>query len=474
MHVQRLSPTDTAFLLMERRHMPLHVGGLVLLQPPKDAPPDFAAQLAGRLLQSAQAARPFNLRPQSRFGLSFWETDSTFDINQHLVHLALPKPGRIRELLAMCSRVHAQHLDRAYPLWRMYLIEGLEDGRIAMFFKIHHSVVDGVAAMRLMMKSMSPDAEESAQMPPTWEMAPRHREPALPLSGAATSPMGVLAGLSRGGLASVPKVFSNLKQTWQDRRQGNPDVVTSTQAPRSILNQPVTASRRFAAQSYATSRFKAIAAHVGGTTNDVVLAVCAAALRSYLIEQEALPEQPLVAVVPVSIRRDEGDSGNEIAFAMVNLATHLADPLARLQAIKGCMDYNKARFKTMSPAELQAYAVAQLVPGALNMLTGFKPDRVPANLVISHVPGPRQAMYWQGCRLDGIYPASLVIDGFALNITVISRHDNVDFGLIGCRRTVPSLQRLLDYFEGGIAELEQAVQQQAPKPKRRVREASVV
>jgi diacylglycerol O-acyltransferase len=455
--VQRLSPTDTAFLLMERRHMPLHVGGLMMLKPPEDAPPDFAAQLAARLLLSVQASRPFNLRPQSRFGLSFWETDSTFDINQHLVHLALPKPGRIRELLAMCSRVHSQHLDRAYPLWRMYLIEGLEDGRIAVFFKIHHSVVDGVAAMRLIMKSMSDSPEESARMPPTWEMAPRRREAAMPISGAATSPLGVLSGLSRSGMSAVPNVFNHLKQTWQDRRHGNPDVVTSTQAPRCLLNQPITASRRFAAQSYATPRFRNVAAAVGGTINDVVLAVCAAALRSYLVELEALPAQPLVAVVPVSIRRDDGDSGNEIAFAMVNLATHLADPLERLQSIKACMDYSKARFKQLSPAELQAYAVAQLVPGALSMLTGLAPGRVPANLVISHVPGPRQDMYWQGCKLDGMYPASLIIDGFAFNITVISRHDFVDFGLIGCRRTLPSLQRLLDHIENGLAELEEAV-----------------
>lgn len=194
--------------------MPLHVGGLMMLKPPADAPPDFAAQMASRLLQSVQASRPFNLRPQSRFGLSFWETDSTFDINQHLVHLALPKPGRIRELLAMCSRVHSQHLDRAYPLWRMYLIEGLEDGRIAVFFKIHHSVVDGVAAMRLIMKSMSESPEESARMPPTWEMAPRRREASMPISGVATSPLGILSGLSRGGLSAVPNVFNHLKQTW--------------------------------------------------------------------------------------------------------------------------------------------------------------------------------------------------------------------------------------------------------------------
>jgi len=455
--MQRLSPTDMAFLMMERRHMPLHVGALALYRPPAGAPPDFAAQLAERLRQSTRVASPFDLRPLKRWGLSFWDNDASFDLSQHFVHLALPRPGRIRELLAMCSRVHSAHLDRAYPLWRMYLIEGLEDGRIATFFKIHHSVVDGMAGMRLLLKSMSPDPEESATLPPVWENPPRRVATNLPLPPAAASSAGVLTALSQSRMSTVLALFGQLRDTWRDYREGNAQVVSSIQAPRSLLNQPISASRRFAAQSYSMARIKRITAAVGSTTNDVILALCAAALRSYLAALGALPERPLVAVVPVSIRCDEGESGNEVSFALVNLATHLADPLARLRAIQGCMDYYKARFRQMTPAELQAYSVAQLIPGAINMLARFNSERVPANLVISHVPGPRQDMYWQGCRLEGIYPASLVLDGFALNITAISRHDFVDFGLIACRRTLPGMQRLLDDIENGLAELEAAL-----------------
>ncbi|MFA5938706.1 MAG: wax ester/triacylglycerol synthase family O-acyltransferase [Sinimarinibacterium sp.] len=456
--MHRLSPIDTAFLLVEQRHMPLHVGGLVLYRPPEGAPPDFASQLASHLRESTHVAPPFDRRPQTRFGFGFWDSEHDFDLAQHFVHLALPKPGRIRELLAMVSRVHSAHLDRAYPLWRMYLIEGLEDGRIAVYFKIHHAVVDGVAALRLFMKSMSPDRELSKAMPAPWEIQTPRSDTTLAVPApAAVGPMGLLASLARNAVKATPTFVKQLRHTWNDYRAHHPYLATSVQAPRCILNQSVTASRRFAAQSYPTARLRAIAQKIDGTLNDVALAMCGSALRQYLIDLNALPAESLVAIVPVSVRQDDGTTGNEIAFALANLATHVADPVERLTIVKGCMDYNKARFREMSPAQLQAYSVAQLLPGALTWLLGLDPKHFVANLVISHVPGPRQPMYWQGCELDGMYPASVVVDTMALNITLISRYDAVDFGLIACRRTLPSVQRLLDHLETALVELEHAL-----------------
>ncbi|TJY62049.1 wax ester/triacylglycerol synthase family O-acyltransferase [Sinimarinibacterium sp. CAU 1509] len=454
----RLSPIDAAFLLVEQRHMPLHVGGLVLFEPPEGAPPDFAAQIAAHLRESTGVVPPFDRHPNTRFGFRFWDSEREFDLGQHFVHLALPKPGRIRELLAMVSRVHSAHLDRAYPLWRMYLVEGLEDGRIALYFKIHHAVVDGIAALRLFMKSMSNDRESSMRMAAPWEIPSRRSGTTLAVPApAALGPVGLIASLARNGVRATPTFVKQLQHTWHDYRAHNPYLATSVQAPRCILNQMVTASRRFAAQSYPTDRIRAVADAVHGTLNDVILALCAGALRRYLTDLDALPDEPLVSIVPVSVRRDDGDSGNEIAFALANLATHLSDPVERLLLIKGCMDYNKARFREMSPAQLQAFSVAQLLPGALMWLSRLDPKHFIANLVISHVPGPREPMYWQGCRLDGMYPASLVVDTMALNITIISRGDAVDFGLIACRRAVPRVQRMLDYIATSLDELEDAL-----------------
>ena len=168
--MKRLSMVDDMFLRFESRRLPLHIGMLLLLEPPEDAAEDFAARLAEKLKQSARSAPPFNRRLVRRRGLHYWEDDDEFDLAHHFVHTALPKPGRIRELLAMISRVHCAHIDRAYPLWRIYFIEGLEDGRFAVYMKMHHAVADGVAGMRMLMEAMSPDPTQSVQLPPMWEV----------------------------------------------------------------------------------------------------------------------------------------------------------------------------------------------------------------------------------------------------------------------------------------------------------------
>ncbi|HEX4872671.1 MAG TPA: wax ester/triacylglycerol synthase family O-acyltransferase [Nevskiaceae bacterium] len=463
--MRRLTPLDSLFLLLERRQQPLHVGALCLFHPPPGSGPDIGRELAERLRASSRAAAPFNRRLVRRLGLSFWEDDAEFDLAHHFVHLALPRPGKVRDLLAMISRVHSAHLDRAYPLWRTYLIEGLEDGRIAQYSKIHHALVDGVAGIRLMMKSMSASREDSLSMPPPWEVRTRKtRTPSLPVPAPAVGGAGALRGLWQEGLNTLPGVWGALRETWHDLRAQHPDLVTSLQAPRCVLNRPITGSRRFAAQSYSSARIKAVARAVEGTANDGVLALCGGALRRYLGELGELPDRPLIAGVPVSLRRDEGDSGNEIAFALCTLATDQADPLERLRRVKACMDYNKTRMRSLSSAQLMAYGAAMLLPGALNLLSGF--GRTTAlNVVISHVPGPRQPQYWQGCELDGLYPVSLVMDGVALNITLVSRHDQIDFGLVGCRKTLPHLQRLLDHLDAELLALEQALGQSAERDR---------
>ncbi len=454
--MRRLSPIDNAFLMAERRHQPLHVGGLCIFHPPEDAPEGFAADIAAHLRESTTAATPFNRRLESRWGMKSWVEAPDFDMGQHFVHLSLPKPGRILELLAMTSRIHSAHLDRAYPLWRMYLIEGIEDGRIALYMKIHHSLVDGVAGLRLVMKSMSPDPVASMSMPAPWEMQPYKGQEGSTISAALGNVNSGIQAL-RNGLAGAPEVIRHLQHVVKDFREDNPDLVTSFQAPNSILNANITGSRRFAAQSYSAKRIRKIAKALGSTTNDTVLALCGSALRRYLLEQNALPDKPLISVVPVSVRRDEGETGNEIAFALANLATDLEDPVARVLKVKKSMDYNKAMLEGMSSAQIMAYSMATLAPALVTFLPGVNRNHRPANVVISHVRGPQETVYWQGCRLDGMYPASLVLDGYALNITLISRHDAIDFGIIACRKSLPSVQRLLSHLEDSIVELEVAL-----------------
>jgi diacylglycerol O-acyltransferase len=252
-------------------------------------------------------------------------------------------------------------------------------------------------------------------------------------------------------------------------RKPHPDAVSSNQAPRCVLNSKITGSRRFSAQSYSTARIKHIANACGATSNDTVLALCGAALRIYLLEMNALPEKPLIAVVPMSTRRDESDTGNEITMGLVNLATDLSDPLIRLKRVKASMDHSKSRLRGLTPGQVMAQTLTRFMPGAMTLLPGLGSKNTVANVVISHVRGPQTPVYWQGCELDGIFPASLLVDGFALNITLISRYDFIDFGVIACRKSLPGIQRLLEHFETAIVDLEKSLgpKAQAVPTKRR-------
>jgi diacylglycerol O-acyltransferase len=455
--MHRLSMMDDTFLRFESRRQPLHIGVLMLFEPPKDAPADFAAQLVERLRQSTHAKAPFNHRLVKRRGLHYWEEDDEFDLAHHFIHTSLPKPGRIRELLAMVSRVHCGHLDRAYPLWRVYLIEGIEDGRFAVYLKIHHSMVDGVSGMRMLVEAMSDDPEASKKLPPMWEVVrPKSHAQPLPVPTPAVGSMSALRSLIRE--RKFMPLVRELRGAIRDFREQHPGFVAGGQAPRSIFNQKVSATRRFAAQSYSMPRIRAVARAYEATVNDVVLAMCGSALRRYLAEINELPDRSLVAAVPVSTRK-KGDKGlgNEVSFTMTYLATDIDDAAERLNVIKRCMDYNKQRMQKLSPGQLTAFAALMLMPGALNEVVGFRKDLTLGNVVVSHVPGPRQDMYWQGAKLSGIYPASLLIDQGNLNITLVSRHDFIDFGLIACRKAVPHMQKLLGYLEDALVELEATI-----------------
>jgi diacylglycerol O-acyltransferase len=452
--MKRLTTIDETFLWLEKRNQPMHVGGLQLLSPPPDAPPDFVQHMVERLRRATTASPPFNQRLEGRPGAWWWTDDDDFDLEHHLRHVALPKPGRIRELFAMVSRMHAAHLDRARPLWELTVIEGIDGGRVAVYAKIHHAMMDGVAAMRTLEKALSEDP--AAEVAPVWAMAPRERPK------RDFDPRGLLAALDRvrnlagEQLATLPTVGRELVRAFRSLRK-DPDFVSPYRAPRSIFNQNITSSRRFAAQSYSLTRIRAAGKALGATVNDVVLAMCSSALRRYLIDLEALPGAPLIAMVPVSLRKDDSDSGNQVALILANLATDLADPRARIEHITRSVKNGKDRISGMTPAEIVNYTSAMMAPMMLKFATGIAPRWQPFNVIVSNVPGPKRTLYWNGLKVEGMYPVSAIANGQALNITLTSYRDSMEFGIVACRRTLPHIQRLLEHFEQGLVELEDAV-----------------
>jgi diacylglycerol O-acyltransferase len=446
--MRALGPIDQAFLWLERRQQPMHVGGLMLFKIPPNADANFVQDIAAQFKAVTPPVRPFNQRLEGMF----WEEDEEFDLEHHFRHIALPDPGRVRELLAYVSQEHSALLDRAKPLWECHLIEGIEGNRFALYFKMHHALIDGVAGMRIAQKSLSADPSHKTAVP-LWAIQRDKRSKAE--TTALTNFAETINNL-RHKASSVPKVAKELYQAIKASYEHDPDYVSVFQAPKSILNQRVSGSRRFAAQSYDLPRIKAISKKLGVTINDVVMAMCSGALRTYLLYLNALPAKPLIAMVPMSLRQDDSDGGNQITMILANLGTHLDNPMARLDIIHRSVKNAKDRFSRMSPSEIMAYSALVYSISGLNLMTGIAPKLQAFNVVISNVPGPKETMYWNGAQLDGFYPVSIVLDGMALNMTLTSYVDKLEFGLIACRKALPSMQRLLGYLDDALDELEQA------------------
>lgn len=449
--MKALSPQDAMFLIMERRHQPMHVAGLQLFTPPPDRP-EFVRELVDAAREYQTPERPWNQRLSIRRGFWHWREDEHFDLDHHFRYISLPQPGRIRELLAYVSHEHSGLMDRSRPLWELHVIEGLPEGRFAVYSKIHHALFDGMSAMRVARSFFTEDPGERGT-PPLWAMPPKKRQRQSGELNTA-DPFSALTDAIAANYRVLPGIYRGLKDLISSADAAE---VKPYQAPPTLFNQNISSSRRFAADSYSLERMKAVAKASHSTLNDIALTMCSGALREYLIANHALPDRPLIAMVPVSVASADHDGGNQVAAILANLGTQIADPSRRLKTIMQSTKAAKSRMKEMSRVEQLAYAGTALGALPLTTAAGFDKVHPPFNMVISNVPGPEQPMYWNGARLDEMYPLSIPIDGQAMNITLNSYDDNMCFGFTACSRRVPSMQRLLDYTEKALEDLELAV-----------------
>ena len=475
--MRKLSMIDTGFLLAENRETPMHVGGVNLFTLPPDVDEqEFLHGLAAGLRSDDELQSPFGdhlkMGRLKLAGPLYWEREKTLDLEYHIRHSALPKPGRYRELFALASRLHGTLLDRNRPLWEMHLIEGLQNRQFATYSKFHHAAVDGVRSMHLTQSMYSFDENARSQGSAFSIDAQRRYRAKLEQRRAREFTEEELRTVSE----AIKQTFDTSKHVLGSLRRyvngwrgkGGALALPWMDVPKSSINVPVDGARRFVAQSWPFERVRAVGRALGGTFNDAVLAMCAGGLRTYMQNHSELPEQSMKAMVPVSLRqKNDIDSSNAVGAISADLATNIADPVRRFEQIHASMNAGKELFQGMKPRE--AALMLQLIqtPGLLLMPLGLMSKLPPYNTIISNVPGPRQTMYWEGARLDGIYPASIVTEGVALNITLVSYDKNVDFGITACRRSMPQVQRLIDYMEDSLFELEQAAGLITEKPKRK-------
>ena len=462
--MKKLSLIDSAFLMLESRETPMHVGGFNLFTLPEGAgEQEFLHGLAANMRTADALQPPFGDKlKMGRLGLLgplYWEPDNSLDLDYHIRHSALPKPGRFRELFALVSRLHGTLLDRNRPLWETHLIEGLPDRQFAVYSKFHHAAIDGVRSMHLQQSMYSADPRERMHYSPL-SMAARDRyRDALQIAPPSDEAIRNVAEKLKASFDSSGHMLGAVRQyagAWMGR--GGPLVVPWKDVPKSSINTRVDGARRFVAQSWPFARIRAVGKALDGTFNDAVLAMCAGALRIFLHNHGELPSQSLKSMVPVSLRRaGDIDSSNAVGAISADLATNIKDPVQRFRAIKASMEAGKALFEDMSPDEASLFLQLIQLPGLLLIPLGLGSRFPPYSTVISNVPGPRQPMYWNGARLEGIYPASIVTEGIALNITLVTYDEQVDFGIMACRRSLPQVQRFIDYLEDSLVELEDAV-----------------
>ncbi|MGH8443065.1 MAG: WS/DGAT/MGAT family O-acyltransferase, partial [Nevskiaceae bacterium] len=446
---KRLNPLDASWLAVDSIDTPMHVGSLLIFQLPDDASGDFAQKLVAHLKSHTEAHPPWNFKlknPALRRVLPVWQLEDDIDMDFHVRHSALPKPGGERELGILVSRLHSRQLDFTRPLWESTLIEGLENNRMALYTKMHHSLVDGISGMRMLQRVLGDTAAASRKLPPPWAAPPPEKKkddeepPPIP-EGALSSATSGLRKQAR----SVPELARALGRLMKGG--DNKDLIGPFMAPVSALNYRITGARRFATQQYDLADLKALAKKADATLNDVVLWLCGTALRRFLKEAHQLPGRPMTAGIPVNVRpADDQGHGTAISFIMASLGTDIADPKKRLKAITHSTRIAKDHLQSLPRGALTQYTMLVMAPYILSLVTGIGGRTRPVfNVTISNVPGPDKPLYFQGARLEAMYPLSLLAHGGALNITCVSYDGKLNFGFTGARDTLPHMQRLSVY-----------------------------
>jgi WS/DGAT/MGAT family acyltransferase len=462
--MKRLSALDALFLYMETPETPMHVASLTIFKPsgPLEGLYErFRAHTAARLDLLPSYRRRLEPTP---LGLDHpaWIVEENVDLDYHIRHEALPKPGGMAELRALVGQLHAASLDRKRPLWEYHFIEGLEDGSFAVYVKVHHSAMDGLAGMATLGVTfdLSPDGEHEGLAP---RLVPPDAEPNDFIEMTSTAigdfirqglrTVKSLPGVGRALMKAAPNLSRDARFLYR----------YLSEMPRTPFNKAISTHRVYATASLPFPEVRALTKSRGVTVNDIVLALTAGALRRYLVEHSALPEKGLAVGVPASIR-PVGDAklNNQVVFTLSRLPTDVAEPIPRLAAAQAAGQEAKNLFADMRDlmtTDISILAAPLVVMGLTRLWAAARGANYLwpfFNVVISNVPGPKQPFYCVGAPATHYFPISIPYHGCALNVTVQSYLDQLDFGLIACSETVPDAQKIADFIVEDFAALKTA------------------
>jgi WS/DGAT/MGAT family acyltransferase len=460
-----LSGLDALFLHLESPQMPMHVGSLSLIELPPgyrgDYLEDVRRHIAARLHLAPAFTRKLAQMPLA-LANPVWVPAGTVDVAEHIHRLRLPRPGTLAQLEAYVARLHAQPLDRHRPLWALYLIEGLKSGAIGYYAKVHHAAVDGTAGVELAKALLDVTAQPREVAPPDAPAPTAAAPSAAALLGSAARTTWTQLRKAAALLPTAAKAGSQaVAQTAGQLLFGQGATAPSALAlgPRTALNGAIGAQRVYATLSLPLAQAKATAAALDVSLNDLVLAACAGALRDWLAQHGGVPRQPLYAGVPFSVRASgDARSNNQVSMMRAQLATQIADPARRLAAIHASMALGKqlaGSLRPLVPTDAPSLGAPWLLAG-LSALVGRTPlaAHLPllANLAISNLPGPPVPLYLAGGKITHYWPASIIVHGVALNVTVQSYCESLEFGLVACAEAMPDIKRFVGGLKAAFAE----------------------
>lgn len=468
--MRQLSGLDAMFLALEQPGLPLHVASTIFLDPSTAAEGFGYDTVIETYRNRLHLLPPFRWRlVPTPLGLDhpYWIDDPDFDLEYHVRHIAVPPPGDARTLADIVARIHARPLDRSRPLWETYVISGLADDTIAIFAKNHHATIDGVSGADILgvLLDVEPTAPVPGQREPmTAESTPGEAEMLLRSArGLVKQPvrMGRMAVRAAGALPLLGRMAERAAPPQLRGRLGEGLMAKpQLQAPPSPFNGVVSPHRRFAYGSIPLKAAKRVKDSAGCKLNDVVMALTGGALRRYLLRRDQLGDEPLQAMVPISVRTKEqkGAAGNQVNALIAMLPTHLAAAEERLAAATAAMDVAKSGNAVPATVlrDFTQFATPALAATASRTVARLRmADRVrtPFNVVVSNIPGSPIPLYLGGARMEGIYPVSAIYDNIGLNVTVFSYRDELQFGLVADREMVPDIWDMMQDFHDEMDEL---------------------
>jgi diacylglycerol O-acyltransferase len=477
--MQQLTGLDASFLAMETTTTTGHVGGLSVLDPTDAPKPLTLARLTDVIaerLPLVPVLRRKLLNVPLGLDQPYWVDDPDFDIEYHVREIALPRPGSDAQLTEQVSRLHARPLDRSKPLWEIYLITGLAKRRAAVYTKIHHAAIDGVSGTELLTVLLDLDPS-GRELPPPVPFRPAPPPPLPAIAAKAVARMAwrpvqtvQMTNEVLRWLPTLAPVMSTVVGGMLGLNRGDGEVIPTTpgRPPATPFNKAITPHRRFAFRSVDLAEVKTVKNAFGVSVNDVVMAMTAGALRRWLTDHAALPSQPLIAMIPVSVRdpASKGALGNKVSAMLAMLPTHVAEPDLRLELVHAATKIAKAQQAAIPQGlvdQISDFAPPALTARAARVVaaTGLLHRLPPFNLTISNVPGPNTPVYLCGARLIAHYPVSVVADGQGLNVTLVGYLGQLHFGLISCRELVPDLDVLAGYLTDELALLLTAAEKRA-------------